>query len=170
MVIPTCSVSFSIIVCRYFSEKVYFRSQILERPSIGEFWNIFSVPVLTENVIFTFFRTCWSYSETYNTGTQNWSSIVQCSRTSIWDFKYTFSYFSKWRINVSLKLKRSQQPPSLSDGLPYPRVRWYPQFFFTIMTAKDVKEITFMPLVTFFSVLERPGKKNVRGLQQPPLG
>ena len=35
------------------------------------------------------------------------------------------------------------------------------------MTAKDVKEIT--PLVTFFSVLERPGKKTVRGLQQPPL-
>ena len=26
------------------------------------------------------------------------------------------------------------------------------------MTAKDVKEITYMPLVTFFSVLERPGK------------
>ena len=76
-----------------FWEKVYFRSQILERPSIDEFWNIFSVPVLPENVIFTFFRTCWSYSETYNTGTQNWSSIVQYSRTSIWDFKYTFSQF-----------------------------------------------------------------------------
>ena len=27
------------------------------------------------------------------------------------------------------------------------------------MTAKDVKEITYMPLVTFFSVLEQPGKK-----------
>ena len=26
------------------------------------------------------------------------------------------------------------------------------------MTAKDVKEITYMPLVTFFSVLARPGK------------
>ena len=38
-------------------EKVYFRSQILERPSIGEYWNIFGVPVLPENVIFTFFRT-----------------------------------------------------------------------------------------------------------------
>ena len=37
------------------------------------------------------------------------------------------------------------------------------------MTAKDVKEIVYMPLVTFFSVLERPGK-TVRGeLQQPPL-
>ena len=35
------------------------------------------------------------------------------------------------------------------------------------MTAKDVKEITYMPLVTFFSVLEPPGK-TVRGLQQPP--
>ena len=27
-------------------EKVYFRSQILERPSIGEYCNIFGVPVL----------------------------------------------------------------------------------------------------------------------------
>ena len=27
-----------------------------------------------------------------------------------------------------------------------------------IMTAKDVKEITYMPLVTFVSVLERPVK------------
>ena len=44
-------------------EKVYFRSQILERPSIGEYWNIFGVPVLPENVIFTFFRTCWCYLE-----------------------------------------------------------------------------------------------------------
>ena len=39
-------------------EKVYFRSQILERPSIGKYWNISGVPVLTENVIFSFFRTC----------------------------------------------------------------------------------------------------------------
>ena len=37
------------------------------------------------------------------------------------------------------------------------------------MTAKDVKEITYMPLVTFFSVLEWPPGKTVRGLQQPPL-
>ena len=71
-------------------EKVYFRSQILERPSIGEYWNISGVPVLSENVTFTFFRTCWCYSEAYNTGMQKWSSIVQYSCTSIWDFKYTF--------------------------------------------------------------------------------
>ena len=57
-------------------EKVYFRSQILEHPSIGEYWNIFCVPVLPENVIFAFFRTCWCYSEAYNTGTQKWSSIA----------------------------------------------------------------------------------------------
>ena len=49
-------------------EKVYFRSQILERSSIDECWNIFGVPVLPENVIL-FFRTCWCYSEAYNTGT-----------------------------------------------------------------------------------------------------
>ena len=73
-------------------EKVYFRSQILEHPSIGEYWNIFGVPVLPENVIFKFFRTCWCYLEAYNTGTQKWSSIVQYSCTSIWDLKYTFSH------------------------------------------------------------------------------
>ena len=39
-------------------EKVYLRSQILERPSIGEYLNNSGVPVLPENVIFTFFRTC----------------------------------------------------------------------------------------------------------------
>ena len=32
-------------------EKVYFRSQILERPSIGEYWNIFGVPVVPENML-----------------------------------------------------------------------------------------------------------------------
>ena len=36
------------------------------------------------------------------------------------------------------------------------------------MTAKDVKEITQMPLVTFFSVLEGPEKNRNGGLQQPP--
>ena len=72
-------------------EKVYFRSQILERSSIGEYWNIYGVPVLPENVIFTFFRTCWCYSEAYSTGKQKWSGIVQYLCTSIWDLKYTFS-------------------------------------------------------------------------------
>ena len=38
------------------SEKVNFRSQILECPSIGQYWNILGVPVLPENVILTFFR------------------------------------------------------------------------------------------------------------------
>ena len=33
------------------------------------------------------------------------------------------------------------------------------------MTTKDVKEITYMPLVTFFNVLERPGKNH----KEPPL-
>ena len=74
------------------TEKVYFRSQILERPSIGEYWNISGVPVLPENMIFTSFTTRWCYSEGYNTGTQKWSSIGQYSCTSIWDLKYTFSH------------------------------------------------------------------------------
>ena len=76
-----------------FEEKVYFRSQILEHPSIGEYWNISCVPVLPDNVIFMFFRTSWCYSEAYNTRTQKWSSIVQHSCTRIWDLKYTFSIF-----------------------------------------------------------------------------
>ena len=58
--------------------------------SIGQYWNIFDVPVLPKIVIFTFFRTCWCYSEAYITGTQKWSSIVQYLCTSIWDLKYTF--------------------------------------------------------------------------------
>ena len=36
------------------------------------------------------------------------------------------------------------------------------------MTAKDIKEITYIPLVTFFSVLERPGK-NRKGVATTPL-
>ena len=81
------------------TEKVNLKSQILERPSIDEYWNIFGVPVLPENVIFTFFRMCWCYSEAYNTGTQKWSSIVQYSCTSIWDLKYTFShiFYTFWK-------------------------------------------------------------------------
>ena len=39
-------------------ENIYIRSQILECPSIGQYWNISGVPVLAENVIFTFFRKC----------------------------------------------------------------------------------------------------------------
>ena len=87
------------------SEKVNFRSQILVHPSIGEYWNTFGVPVLPENVIFTFFRMCWCYSEAYNTGTPKWFSIVQYSCTSIWDFKYTVSeksFFSHffWVLSI----------------------------------------------------------------------
>ena len=37
------------------------------------------------------------------------------------------------------------------------------------ITAKDVKEIIYMPLVTFFSVLERPGKNRNWGCNNPPL-
>ena len=100
-------------------EKVNFRSQILVRPSIGEYWNTFGVPVLPENVIFTFFRMCWCYSEAYNTGTQKWFSIVQYSCTSIWDFKYTISKGRGSQIykkTVSIKLL----PPILATKLWWP--------------------------------------------------
>ena len=79
-------------------EKVNFKSQILERPSIGKYWNILCVPVLSGNVIFTSFRTCWWHPEENNTGTPKWSSIVQYSCTSIWDLKYTFSVVVYYQI------------------------------------------------------------------------
>ena len=68
-------------------EKVYFGSQILQRPSTDEYWNISGLPVLPENVIFTFLRICWLHPEANSTGTPEWSSIVQYSCTSIWDLK-----------------------------------------------------------------------------------
>ena len=61
-------------------EKVCFRSQILERYSISEYWkywNISGIPVLPEDVILAFFRTCWWHPEANNTGMLKWSSIVQ---------------------------------------------------------------------------------------------
>ena len=41
-------------------------------------------------------------------------------------------------------------------------------FFLMKMAAKDVKEITYMPLVTFFSVLERPGENRKGSCNNPP--
>ena len=38
-------------VAKQSREKVYFRSQILERPSIGKYWNISGVPILPVSVI-----------------------------------------------------------------------------------------------------------------------
>ena len=61
-------------------------------------------------------------------------------------------------MSKNWKKVASTPSPSDFDGLPYPRVRWYPHFFFKKMTPKDVKEITYMPLVTLFSALERQGK------------
>ena len=72
-------------------EKVCFRSQILEHPSIGEYWNISGEPVLPKNVIFMFFRTYWWDSEANDTGMPKWSGIVQYLCTRIWNLKYTFS-------------------------------------------------------------------------------
>ena len=39
-------------------------------------------------------------------------------------------YFSKWRLKISKKWKKITTTPSpfAFDGLPYPRVRWYPHF------------------------------------------
>ena len=79
---------------------------------------------------------------------------------------HSVQIFFKMANFKCLEIEKVASTPSPSDfdGLPYPRVRWYPQK----MTAKDVKEITNMPLVTFFSVLERPGK-NRKGVTTTPL-
>ena len=37
------------------------------------------------------------------------------------------------------------------------------------MTAKYLKEITYMPMVTFFSILERPGENRKGGCNNPPV-
>ena len=77
---------------------------------------------------------------------------------------HSMHIFFKMAKKCFLKTEKVTTTPAPSDfdGLPYPRIRWYP-FFFLKMTAKDVKEITYMPLETFFSVLEQPGK-TVRGV------
>ena len=59
-----------------YSGKTKFGKSILHGvPDTGtsQYWQILEisgVPVLTKNVIFTFFRTSWRYSEAYNTRTQ----------------------------------------------------------------------------------------------------
>ena len=83
---------------------------------------------------------------------------------------HSMQIFFKMANQSFLKTENAATTPSPSDfdGLPYPRVRRYPQFFFFMkMTAKDVQEITNMPLVTFFSVLERPGKNSKGGCSNP---
>ena len=78
-----------------------------------------------------------------------------------------FFFFSKWRIFLFLKLKRFATTPLtlwLCTVYPTPGERWYPQFFFHENDRKGcTKRYTYEPLVTFFSVLERPGK-TVRGV------
>ena len=70
------------------------------------------------------------------------------------------------------KTEIASSPPSPSDfdGLPYPGQGGTPNFFFMKITAKDVKEVTYMPLVTFFSVLERLGKNRKGSCNPPPPG
>ena len=64
-------------------------------------------------------------------------------------------YFSQWWITNWKRL----HPPPLTLWLwqlTLPPGKVVTPIFFRKMTAKDVKEITYMPLETFFSVLERP--------------
>ena len=54
--------------------------------------------------------------------------------------------------------KISHPSPCDFDGLPYPRGKVYSHFSFIKMTVNDVKQITYMPKITFFIVLEGQGK------------
>ena len=57
--------------------------------------------------------------------------------------------------------KDSIHSPCEFDTLPYPGWGSTPVFF-------SSKEITNMPYITFFSVLDRPGENRKEGLQPPP--
>ena len=76
-------------------------------------------------------------------------------------------YFSKWRLKI---FRGGNTPlPSNFDGSPYPHLRGYPRFFFFIkMTAKDVKEMSKMPGVTFFCVFVRPETNRQGGGKHAP--
>ena len=79
-------------------------------------------------------------------------------------------YCSKWRIKCPKTEKRRHPPRHPLSLTAYPTPgKVVPPFFSMKMTAKDVKEIAFMPLVAFFSVLERP-EKNSKGGCNYPLG
>ena len=70
---------------------------------------------------------------------------------------HSMQIFLKMATSNFEKLKKVASPSDF-DSLPYPRVRWYPKFYFIKMTGKDLKEITCTPQVTFFSVLKGPRK------------
>ena len=101
---------------------------IVQVPDSGRYqycgyWNISGVPVLPENVILTFFRTCWCYSEAYNTGTQKWSRIVQYSCTSIWDLKYTFSKVCTKSLTHWLTNWHTHTPPHTHTHTKHAAIR-----------------------------------------------
>ena len=73
----------------------------------------------------------------------------------------------KWRLKISKIWARLQPPPpSDFDALPYPRVRWYPQFYFH---QNDRKGCTRDYLYALDHFLQRFGaiRKNRKGVQPP---
>ena len=68
-------------------------------------------------------------------------------------------FFKMANFLFSKNRKGCINPPSPSDfdGLPYPWVRWYPQFFFMKMTAKDVKGLPKCPWLGIFIYLHIEG-------------
>ena len=80
-------------------------------------------------------------------------------------------YFSKWRIIFFLKTEKVATTPVTLWlwRLTLPPGKVVPPIFLHEYEKK--KEITYMPLVNFFSVLERPGKNRKGGCNNPhPLG
>ena len=84
---------------------------------------------------------------------------------------HSMYFFLKMANKCFLKTEKGCiHPPTLwLWRLTLPLGKVAPPFFFFLMkmTAKDVKEIICMPLITFFSVLERP-EKNRKGVATTP--
>lgn len=72
-------------------EKIQLKSHILQHSNIGEYQSIYYVPVLSEIVIFTFFRISQYYLQAEDSGMQKWSSIAQYSYTSFQNLEVPFS-------------------------------------------------------------------------------
>ena len=94
------------------------------------------------------------------------SNIADKSGFSV---KIDHNWKKKKEINFSLKKFKifwGGNHPATFDGSLYPLPRGYPRFFvlfvclfacfFIKMTAKDVKEMSEMPVITFFCVFVRP--------------
>ena len=152
---------------------------IAKNHDFGDFWwfSCYFLHDVTNDVTGASYKVCLYFLVPMDSGGSSTSTTQLMFRQSVseiwgggirppsrlWDGSKNPGPF---RVKIE-KVASTPPHPLTLTAYPTPRVRWYLQFFFMKMTAKDVKEITYMPLVTVFSVLER-SEKTVRGLQRPP--